>query len=383
MPRISSMHAGAANTSYGANSMLVQIGDKLQGLPPTTNKPARLINHITTKAEGDKRDYIFCINQLAGGVGKGKGQFAVGADGVKDCTTGKYKPKVNCDFIRLGALQTWVQTELSSLYATIAQGASVSSSESWPEKYVGLAIVPAEMLYNINNNGSLFERDGPLDSTGTITSFLTDITKFKDGNTFLNHVNTIGGFVNTDLVTFNINNSGAPLTSTNLNADVSGFLTSAQLNDFATALDNSLSANPDVKATLESIANKNIKVDGVSCNHKIVATIFTEQFVQTSLFQEMRQWLNAASPSNRVNNGIWFAYEQNSAFHGFVNAINNRQILSSNQHYRTNFTFLCDIDSITIPGASICITDGHIHINNVFPSTNSISSISLGMWFSD
>ena len=374
MPRISSMHAGAANTSYGTNSMLVQIGDKLQGLPPTTNKPARLINHITTKAEGDKRDYIFCINQLAGGVGKSKGQFAVGADGVKDCTTGKYKPKVNCDFIRLGALQTWVQTELSSLYATIAQGASVSSSEPWSEKYVGLAIVPEEMV----SNGSLIERDGPADPTGTITSFLTDISKFKDGNTFLNHVTAFGGFPNTDLATFNVNNSGAPVTSTNLNADVSGFLTSAQLSDFATALDNSLSANPDVKATIESVANKNIKVDGFSCNHKIVATIFTEQFVQTNLFQEMRQWLDNASPSNRVNSGIWLAYELNPAFHGFVNAINNRQILSSNQHYRTNFTFLCDIDSITIPSASTCITDGHIHNTNTFPPTNTISNISLG-----
>ena len=374
MPRISSMHAGAANISYGANSMLVQIGDKLQGLPPTTNKPARLINHITTKAEGDKRDYIFCINQLAGGVGKGKGQFAVGADGVKNCTTGKYKPKVNCDFIRLGALQTWVQTELSSLYATIAQGASVSSNASWSQDYVGIAIVPEEML----SNGSLFEIDGALDSTGTITSFFTDISKFINGNTFLNHVNTIGGFINTDLVTFNVNGSSAPLTSTNLNADVSGFLTSAQLNDFATALDNSLSANPDVKATLESIANKNIKVDGFSCNHKIVATIFTEQFVQTTLFQDMRQWLINATPSNRVNNGIWSAYQVAPKFNGFVNAINNRQILSSNQHYRTNFTFFCDIDSITIPGASICITDGHIHNNNVFPSTSSIVHTSFG-----
>lgn len=374
------MYAGSSGMVNGANTMLVQIGDKLQGLPPTTNKPARLINHITTKAEGDKRDYIFCINQLAGGVGKGKGQFAVGADGVKDCTTGKYKPKVNCDFIRLGALQTWVQTELSSLYATIAQGASVSSSESWPEKYVGLAIVSEEML----SNGSLFKRDGALDSTGTITSFLTDISKFKNGNTFLNHVNTIGGIPNTDLVTFNANGSSAPVTSTNLNADVNGFLTSAQLNDFATALDNSLSANPDVKATLESIANKNIKVDGVSCNHKIVATIFTEQFVQSPLFTNMLQWYtNASGNGNRSGSSIWFEYDANPAFNGFVNAINNQQILYSNQHYRTNFTFLCDIDSITIPGASICITDGHIHTNNVFPSTNSISSISLGMWFSD
>lgn len=380
MSKARSMYAGSSGMVNGANTMLVQIGDKLQGLPPTTNKPARLINHITTKAEGDKRDYIFCINQLAGGVGKGKGQFAVGADGVKDCTTGKYKPKVNCDFIRLGALQTWVQTELSSLYATIAQGASVSSSESWPEKYVGLAIVSEEML----SNGSLFKRDGALDSTGTITSFLTDISKFKNGNTFLNHVNTIGGIPNTDLVTFNANGSSAPVTSTNLNADVNGFLTSAQLNDFATALDNSLSANPDVKATLESIANKNIKVDGVSCNHKIVATIFTEQFVQSPLFTNMLQWYtNASGNGNRSGSSIWFEYDANPAFNGFVNAINNQQILYSNQHYRTNFTFLCDIDSITIPGASICITDGHIHTNNVFPSTNSISSISLGMWFSD
>ena len=55
MSKARSMYAGSPGIINGANSMLVQIGDKLQGLPPTTNKPAQLINTITTKAEGDKR----------------------------------------------------------------------------------------------------------------------------------------------------------------------------------------------------------------------------------------------------------------------------------------------------------------------------------------
>lgn len=76
MSKARSMYAGSSGMVNGTNAMCVQIGNKLQGLPPTTNKPAELINHITTKAEGDKRDYIFCINQLAGGVGRNVGQFA-------------------------------------------------------------------------------------------------------------------------------------------------------------------------------------------------------------------------------------------------------------------------------------------------------------------
>jgi len=374
MSRISSMHAGAANTSYGANSMLVQIGDKLQGLPPTTNKPARLINHITTRAEGDKRDYIFCINQLAGGVGKGKGQFAVGADGVKDCTTGKYKPKVDCDFIRLDALQSWVQTELSSLYATIAQGAGVVTTEALAENFFSLAIVPSEML----TNGTSTQITGTSGSTGTITSYMTDISHLRSTAAFLNHVNSNGGtHPYLDLSTFIANGSGAPTNIVNFSANTITDLTVAQLSDFTQALANSLSANPEVKATINSIANKNIKVDGFSGDHRIVVSMFSEQFVQTALFSDMRQWFtNATASTDRIGSAIWFAYEANPAFNGAVNTINNQQIISSNQHYRTNFTFFCDIDGVTIPGSSTGITDGNIHINNTFPPTNTITHLS-------
>ena len=56
-------------------------GDKLQGLPPTTNKRSELIHNIRTRADGGKaRHWIFCINQL-GGVGHRYGQAAGPAAG--------------------------------------------------------------------------------------------------------------------------------------------------------------------------------------------------------------------------------------------------------------------------------------------------------------
>lgn len=84
------MYAGSSGMINGANTMTVQFGNKLQGLAPTRNKSSQLISHIQTRAYGDSRNYLFCVNQLSGGVGRRTGQFTPGADGVNDCKQGDY-----------------------------------------------------------------------------------------------------------------------------------------------------------------------------------------------------------------------------------------------------------------------------------------------------
>ena len=78
------MGAGSSGSNYGVNKNSPGNGNgKWQGLWPSVGhaRNARLIN---TRAGGDNRDVVFCINQL-GGVGKISNMFATTADGVKDC----------------------------------------------------------------------------------------------------------------------------------------------------------------------------------------------------------------------------------------------------------------------------------------------------------
>ena len=90
MSKARSMYAGSSGIINGANAMTVQFGNKLQGLAPTRNKSSQLISHIQTRAYGDNRNYLFCVNQLSGGVGRRTGQFTPSADGVNDCKEGDY-----------------------------------------------------------------------------------------------------------------------------------------------------------------------------------------------------------------------------------------------------------------------------------------------------
>ena len=92
------MGAGlASSTRQGSRSNVrnVQVGDKLQGLAPTTNKRVEFVtNSIKTRSYGEARNMIFCMNQL-GGVGAVSGgnnsrMFGSTSDGVKDCVPGPY-----------------------------------------------------------------------------------------------------------------------------------------------------------------------------------------------------------------------------------------------------------------------------------------------------
>ena len=78
------MGAASCGTNYGVNKNSPGNGNgKWQGLWPSVGhaKNARLIN---TRAGGDNRNVVFCMNQL-GGVGRISKMFATTADGVKDC----------------------------------------------------------------------------------------------------------------------------------------------------------------------------------------------------------------------------------------------------------------------------------------------------------
>ena len=85
------MGAASSGYNYGANKNSPGNGNgKWQGLWPSVGhaRNARLIN---TRAGGDNRNVVFCINQL-GGVGRISNMFATTADGVQDCKNGCILP---------------------------------------------------------------------------------------------------------------------------------------------------------------------------------------------------------------------------------------------------------------------------------------------------
>ena len=95
-------------------------GSKLQGLPPLKNQSNLSLRAITKRAGGERRNLIFCINQL-GGIGRNKSQFVTGADGAIDCTPGEIKDGVGISLH--GAIHTsiWVHTRVYMVGVTNAQ----------------------------------------------------------------------------------------------------------------------------------------------------------------------------------------------------------------------------------------------------------------------
>ena len=97
------MGAGLAGSmTKGVNVNQVQFGDKLQGLAPQAthffvagNGKAGW-NQYRTRANGNKRNFVFCMNQL-GGVGASRSQFKIRGlnkpDGTGNCLAGPYSLK--------------------------------------------------------------------------------------------------------------------------------------------------------------------------------------------------------------------------------------------------------------------------------------------------
>ena len=84
---LASKHGRARNVNVNLNTA---GGNKKQGLPPSSVEHTRLVK---TRAGGENRNVVFCMNQL-GGVGRGKSQFKVNGsnhpDGSRGCVTAPY-----------------------------------------------------------------------------------------------------------------------------------------------------------------------------------------------------------------------------------------------------------------------------------------------------
>ena len=81
MSKARSMYAGSSGSNYGVNKNSPGNGNgKWQGLWPSVGH-ARNTRYINTRAGGDNRNVVFCMNQL-GGVGRISNMFATTADGV-------------------------------------------------------------------------------------------------------------------------------------------------------------------------------------------------------------------------------------------------------------------------------------------------------------
>ena len=79
------MYPGSSGSVLNVNKNSPGNGNgKWQGLPPNVGIRSGLIPYINTRARGDRRNHVFCINQL-GGVGPKSNMFATTADGVQDC----------------------------------------------------------------------------------------------------------------------------------------------------------------------------------------------------------------------------------------------------------------------------------------------------------
>ena len=82
MSKCRSMYAGSSGSVYNVNANSPGNGNgKWQGLAPITNMRPHLVPYVRTRANGDDRNVVFCMNQL-GGVGRVSNMFASTADGV-------------------------------------------------------------------------------------------------------------------------------------------------------------------------------------------------------------------------------------------------------------------------------------------------------------
>ena len=83
----------AGSLGYGANVNLNTAGGtKKQGSPASLGyRPQEIDRVIKTKATGDKRDFIFSMNQI-GGIGRGISPYNPSADGIHKQEPYKYVP---------------------------------------------------------------------------------------------------------------------------------------------------------------------------------------------------------------------------------------------------------------------------------------------------
>lgn len=375
MSKIRSMGAGSANLTYRANSMLVQIGNKLQGLPPTTNKPAAIIPHIRSRANGDKRDWIFCINQLAGGVGRHVGEFAPGADGVKNCIVGPYGTPAslfNCNsWYRIAELSNWVKTQLSSMFATMNQPIIDSSNSSF-YNYLGLTLLPTTMFNNGTDSGATVTSitPNPLYTT-TYNNYALVLDALINSSVWGDHnSNTVP---NLDIFPFI--SSSVSTTINNLSGQ--GFTNAANLIG-AIATNIILPANVNVLNTLNELSGKTFQIPGYPGSLKYAVYIFPEAFVGTNIMQNMAVWLQNAQSANHRGAAQWapYAFSGNGSRNGLTWAVSNKYGSGTGQLPNIRMcklTNVCDIDQDQVVGASDSAPGTVSTIGN-FPLTSNITT---------
>jgi hypothetical protein len=92
MPKSKIMSAGTVGTNRRIRVNGPEGGgNKLQGLPPICNMRSPLVPYVRTRADGENRNVVFCINQL-GGVGSKRSQFGSGNRAGVGQTGGCAKP---------------------------------------------------------------------------------------------------------------------------------------------------------------------------------------------------------------------------------------------------------------------------------------------------
>ena len=171
MSKARSMYAGSSGSNYGVNKNSPGNGNgKWQGLWPSVGH-ARNVRYINTRAGGDNRNVVFCMNQL-GGVGKISNMFATTADGVKDCKNGCILPSNIKDALQQltnYAAQKGNLLCLVGVNETLSgdiPGHSGSFDKSFPGHLQGY-------VHAINNLGLEFAVTGPNDVQRHVVAMVT------------------------------------------------------------------------------------------------------------------------------------------------------------------------------------------------------------------
>ena len=168
------MGAASSGFNYGANKNSPGNGNgKWQGLWPSVGhaRNARLIN---TRAGGDNRNVVFCMNQL-GGVGRKSNMFATTADGVKQPCPGsetffgaaalaavqvlqEYFSSLGLDMILVGKNETLIGDEINAGVAHPVKFEPLQHFYPGTQEYAALPVTIKNAVDIING----LELKGPL-----------------------------------------------------------------------------------------------------------------------------------------------------------------------------------------------------------------------------
>jgi hypothetical protein len=269
------------------------------------------------------------------------------------------------------ALSDWVANQYSSILATSKQ-TSIIDNDIRAKNYVRLAIVSKA---DLNANGMYAAVAGGAGGQ-TITSYIHGIEHLYDAQN--NYPTNLAGVLhpNVDITPFMDYASGGPqppTTISNLSGDIALWQPPSQFPDKLAAVQNSLNNNIAAKKTLETLHNKNLFISGHSGQYALVAVMFPEEFIGSSVFSSMVTWLQAAvAAGDRSAPMIWNLYFLSSqgTRNGFTNFVNTRNVTTP--MYYGQATTPCDVSPTALPVASRYLTSGLPQQANTFPATSAM-----------